>query len=104
MSTYRCTNCQAVVQRAHICTRCGAPQATRHFRGLAIGIASAAAIAAFALATIVLQNAGLHHSGDHDQSIGDWSNYDEDDNGPPMERLNEPSIFTTLGNSDAGIW
>jgi RNA polymerase subunit RPABC4/transcription elongation factor Spt4 len=63
MSTYRCPHCQAVVQRAHICARCGAPQPTRHLRSLVIVIASALAIAAFSFATITLQNAGMQSQG-----------------------------------------
>jgi len=106
MSTYRCPHCQAVVQRAHICTRCGAPQPMRHLRSLVIVIASALAIAAFSFATITLQNAGMHHRVDHDHTIGDWSGYEGDETGPPANvHPNVQSIFTTiLSNPDAGIW
>jgi RNA polymerase subunit RPABC4/transcription elongation factor Spt4 len=103
--SYRCPNCQAVVQRAHICTRCGAPQATRHIRGLVIGIGSVLAIAAFSIATVALQHPGLHHKIDHDHTVGDWGEYEGNEIAPPaVPRANEPSIFTTLTSSDAGIW
>jgi len=109
--SYRCPNCQAVVERAHLCTRCGAPQSTRVLRGFTLAIASALAIALFGIATVVLQTTGVHrrhdmgvHSRiDHRHTVGDWSNYD-DDEGPIPPRSNEPSIFTTLANSDAGVW
>ena len=106
MSTYRCPNCQAVVQRAHICTRCGAPQATRFFRGFTVGIACALAIALFGIATVTLQTTGVHRRIDHEHTVGNWTDYEGDDTGPPTPtgRPNLPSIFTTLSAPDAGIW
>ena len=104
MFTYRCPNCQAVVQRAHICTRCGAPQSARVLRGFTVAIASALAIALFGIATAVLQTTGVHHRIDHDHTIGDWTDYEGNDNGPPSSRPSAPSILTTLSSPDAGIW
>ena len=102
---YRCPHCQAVVRRAHMCAHCGAPQPTRHLRGFAIGLATALAIALFGIAIFTLQNAGVHPNVDHDHTIGDWRNYEEDETGSPTARPNEPSIFTTiLSSPDAGIW
>jgi hypothetical protein len=104
MSTYRCPNCQAVVQRASICTRCGAPQSVRVLRGFTVAVVSALAIGLFGGAIVMLQNAGVHRRIDHNHTVGDWSDYDEDDEGNRTVRSNAPSIFSTLSSPDAGIW
>jgi hypothetical protein len=85
-----------------MCTRCGAPQATRRLRVFAIGIASVLSVGVFWMATSALQTAGVHHRADHDHTIGDWTDYDGDDNEPRGARPSLPSIFMTTSDPDAG--
>jgi hypothetical protein len=75
-------------------------------RGLTIGIISGLAIMLFSIATIALQNTGMHRSVDHNHTVGDWTEYQGDEVSPPSSPRpsSGPSIFTTLTSSDAGIW